>query len=98
MIRVSETSKALGQVKLNQTVTTNFTLFNDGDDSISVNNISSSCGCTVPSISVNPIPTKSSAILTVSFTPGSMGQSVKSVSFNSDGNSTQTLYINATVI
>jgi hypothetical protein len=97
MIKINPTSFNLGQIQINQTVTSYVTIYNEGNDSVSVSNLAASCGCTVPSINLNPIASKASAIVSVSFTPNALGNSVKSVSFEIEGTK-HTIYITANVI
>lgn len=65
----SEMLHDFGQIPSLYTVSTQFTLTNSGTDTLRIDSIASSCGCTIPRLSLEAIPPGESATIDVDFDP-----------------------------
>ncbi len=95
MLTIPTITASLGEVSIGSNNEVSFNLINDTNIPIKIDSFSSSCGCTVPTLSVNPIPANSTGIFSLVFTPANSGKHNKSATIVVNGNIT-TFYINAT--
>lgn len=96
MLTIPTTTATLGDITVNSRNEVSFNLINDTNIPIKVDSYSASCGCTSPSLSINPIPANSTAVFQLVFVPTSKGSHHKTGSIVVNGQTT-TFYINATV-
>jgi len=98
MLTIVETTKNLGNIPYNVPVTVSFNVINETAESINIASVGAGCGCTQPSMSVNPIPPHSTAQFNCVFNANSMGNNHKSAYYTEEGQSTTTVYFSANVV
>ncbi|HUU30182.1 MAG TPA: DUF1573 domain-containing protein [archaeon] len=99
-IKIDETVHDFGVIYRGETVEHIFVIRNQGNDTLHINNVRSSCGCTAAMMDKRTIPPGGTAELKTSFDAGRyQGQVKKMVSIYSDDmeSPTTTLYIQADV-
>lgn len=78
-VRWNSTEKDFGDLKAGQVVETEFICYN-GDDTLVIENVQTSCGCTVPRWKKTPVMPHDSTVIKVSFdTDGKRGRHEKVV-------------------
>jgi hypothetical protein len=97
LIKFSETSYDFGKIPQGKPVTHNFTLENIGTDTLKIENVQASCGCTTPEWSQEPIPAKSKSTIKVGYNAASEGTFEKTITIYYNGGQTKQIFIKGTV-
>jgi hypothetical protein len=76
-----------------------FTFTNTGKDTLVINNVHTSCGCTVPDWTREPVMKKKSGVVNVSYNTRALGSFNKTITvYSNASNSEVTLKIKGTVV
>lgn len=98
MLTILETTRNLGNIPYNVPITISFDVMNETDSPAIITSVSAGCGCTTPSMSINPIPPHSTAQFNCVYNANSMGSNHKSASFTEEGENTVMVYFSANVV
>ena len=96
-LRFKEASFNFGQIQQNRPVTHNFEVTNNGKESIKIENVQASCGCTTPEWTKEPIAPGASAFIKVGYNAAAEGSFTKTISVQYNTNQSATLTISGTV-
>jgi hypothetical protein len=95
----TETEHNFGNIKQNSVAEFAFVFKNTGKDPIIVSNVQTSCGCTVPAWSQEPVNKNQSGVIKVSYNTRIVGNFRKTINvFSNASNSPVTLRIEGTVV
>jgi hypothetical protein len=72
-------------------------LENIGTDTLKIENVQASCGCTTPEWSQEPIPAKSKSTIKVGYNAASEGTFEKTITIYYNGGQTKQIFIKGTV-
>lgn len=78
MIHIPEITKNLGNIPYNVPKAISWELKNNTDEPIFIDSFGAGCGCTTPSLSINPIPAHSSGFFNATYSANSQGTNHKS--------------------
>ena len=84
-IKLSETTFDFGKIPQGKPVTHMFTVENIGKDSLKIDNVQASCGCTTPEWNREPIAPNGTAKIKVGYNAGAMGAFTKPVTIKLAG-------------
>jgi len=70
VVKIAERTYAFGTIKQTDSIKHNFTIRNSGDVPLSIGSVVVSCGCTTPKWPKKPIEPGKTAIISVTFKPG----------------------------
>lgn len=85
---IPSTTKDLGRIPVGKQLFFTYDLINDTDAPIKIDDKGAQCGCTTPSLSMNPIPPNTTAQFKCGFTPNGTGKTNKSAWIDIGGNRT----------
>jgi len=85
-LEITERSFDFGKIPQGRPVTHAFTVVNKGKTPVSIENVQTSCGCTTPQWSKEPIAPGASAVVTVGYNAASEGPFSKTVTVFYSGN------------
>ncbi|ULQ56824.1 DUF1573 domain-containing protein [Flavihumibacter rivuli] len=86
-----------GRIQQGRPVTYSFPLTNNGKDTLRIENVAASCGCTTPQWSRDPILPGGKSLLTVGYNAAAEGVFEKSITLYYNGGKTRTVYIKGEV-
>jgi len=86
-----------GIIPQGRPVTYDFQLTNTGKDTIKIENVTASCGCTTPKWSADPIQPGKKSTITVGYNAAGEGNFEKSVTIMYNGSKTKTIFIKGQV-
>ncbi|WP_407522077.1 DUF1573 domain-containing protein [Lacibacter sp. MH-610] len=96
-IKLPETSFDFGKIPQGKPVTHSFIIENKGKDSLVLNNVQASCGCTTPEWSKTPIPPGGKTSIKVGYNAAAEGSFEKSITIYYNGGQTKQLIIKGLV-
>ena len=96
-LQLNENNHDFGKIQQGRPVTTNFTITNTGKETIILDNVMASCGCTTPEWSREPIKPGQSATLKVGYNAATEGAFNRSVTIMYNNGQTKSLTISGTV-
>jgi len=96
-ITLKETSFDFGKIAQGRPVYHVFEVVNSGKDPLKLENVQTSCGCTTPEWSPEPIAPGASASIKVGYNAAAEGAFSKSITIVYNGNQTKTLLITGNV-
>ena len=96
-LRFSESSYDFGKIPQGKPVYHVFKVENVGMDTLKIENVQTSCGCTTPEYSKDPVLKGGSMDLKVGYNAGSEGNFEKSITVTYNGGQTKQLYIRGNV-
>jgi hypothetical protein len=96
-IKLSETSFDFGKIPQGKPVTHNFFIENTGKDSLKIENVQASCGCTTPEWSRTPVLAGGKSTIKVGYNAASEGQFEKSITIYYNGGQVKQLLIRGNV-
>lgn len=96
-ILLPETSFDFGKIPQGKPVTHSFIIENKGKDSLVLNNVQASCGCTTPEWSRNPIPPGGKTSIKVGYNSAAEGAFEKAITIYYNGGQTKQLTIKGLV-
>ena len=97
MLVLKENAFDFGKIQQGQPVTHEFSLTNNSADSLKLEKVQASCGCTTPVWKNDPVAPGGSTQINVGFNAGSEGPFEKLVTIFFNGGQTKTLTIKGTV-
>ena len=92
-----EKSFDFGKIQQNRPVTHNFEVINKGKESIKIENVQASCGCTTPEWTKEPIAPGGSAFIKVGYNAAAEGPFTKTISVHYNTSQSAVLTISGTV-
>lgn len=96
-IKLKESNFDFGKIAQGRPVTHNFEIVNIGKDSLKLENVQASCGCTTPEWSSQPIAPGASTTIKVGYNAAAEGAFSKTVNIIYNGNQTKTIIITGNV-
>lgn len=96
-IKLPETSFDFGKIPQGKPVTHSFIIENKGKDSLVLNNVQASCGCTTPEWSRTPVPPGGKTSIKVGYNAAAEGAFEKSITIYYNGGQTKQLIIKGLV-
>lgn len=96
-LRFKETGFDFGKIQQNRPVTHNFEVVNNGKESIKIENVQASCGCTTPEWTKEPIAPGASAFIKVGYNAAAEGPFTKTISVQYNASQSATLTISGSV-
>lgn len=96
-IKLSETSFDFGKIPQGKPVTHNFILYNLGKDSLKIDNVQASCGCTTPEWSRTPVVSGDKTTIKVGYNSASEGAFEKTITIYYNSGQVKQLLIKGTV-
>jgi len=97
ILQLPESQYDFGKIQQNRPVTHMFQIINKGKEALKLDNVQTSCGCTTPEWSREPILPGAVATIKVGYNAASEGPFSKSIAIQYNGNQTTTLIISGTV-
>jgi hypothetical protein len=98
-IKFAESEHDFGNIEQGSKAEFAFTFTNIGKDTLVINNVHTSCGCTVPDWTREPVMKKKSGVVTVSYNTHALGNFNKTITVYSNASNSQvTLIIKGTVV
>ena len=97
LLVLKETSFDFGKIQQGRPVTHEFEIENAGPDTLKVENVQASCGCTTPVWKKDPLLTGNSSKITVGYNAASEGPFEKQVTIYYNGGQIKTLTIKGNV-
>lgn len=98
-ITFTETEHDFGNIEQDSKAEFAFAFTNTGKDTLVINNVHTSCGCTVPDWTREPVMKKKSGVVTVVYNTRAMGSFNKTITVYSNASNSQvTLKIKGTVV
>lgn len=96
-IKFSETTFDFGKIPQGKPVTHIFTVENIGTDSLKIDNVQASCGCTTPEWSKTPVATGGKTTIKVGYNSAAEGAFDKTITVYYNGGQVKVLNIKGTV-
>jgi Protein of unknown function (DUF1573) len=96
-LELRESGHNFGKIPQGRPATYNFEIANTGKDSLRLDNVHASCGCTTPEWSKAPIPPGGTAIIKVGYNAYAEGAFTKVVTISYNNSQTKTLTISGEV-
>lgn len=96
-IKLSETTFDFGKIPQGKPVTHLFTIENLGKDSLKIDNVQASCGCTTPEWSRSPLAPGAKTEIKVGFNAAAEGPFEKPITIYYNGGQTKVINIKGTV-
>ena len=90
-------SHDFGIIPQGRPVTYDFQLTNTGKDTLKIENVTASCGCTTPKWSSEPVKPGQTATITVGYNAAGEGNFEKNVTITYNGTLTKTIFIKGQV-
>lgn len=97
LLQLKETEHDFGQIPQGKPVYYNFEIINNGKDSLKLDDVHASCGCTTPEWSTEPIPPEGTEQIKVGYNAASDGYFEKFITITYNTNQTKQLTIKGTV-
>jgi hypothetical protein len=97
VLRLKESSFDFGKIPQGRPVTHIFQVFNNGNESLVLENVQASCGCTTPEWSKDPISPGGSQKITVGYNSASEGSFEKSITITYNKGQTKIIMIKGIV-
>jgi uncharacterized protein DUF1573 len=97
VLGLKETSFDFGKIPQARPVTHVFQFTNNGKDSLRLENVQASCGCTTPEWSKNAVEPGATSSIKVGYNAAAEGPFTKTVSIFFNGNQVKTITISGTV-
>jgi Protein of unknown function (DUF1573) len=94
---LKETSFDFGQIQQGRPVTHEFYLSNNSTDTLKIENVQASCGCTTPVWNREPVAPGANAKITVGYNAAAEGNFEKNITIFYNGNQTKVMSIKGTV-
>ena len=96
-LRFKEISFDFGKIQQSRPVTHNFEVLNTSKETIKIENVQASCGCTTPEWTREPILPGASAFIKVGYNAAAEGPFTKTISVQYNGSQSTTLTISGSV-
>lgn len=97
MLTIPITTKNVGNIPYNVAFTIDYDLLNNTDADILITGFGAGCGCSTPTLSINPIPANSSGKFSIVYNAGAKGSNNKSAWIKVDNKQTD-FFFSANVI
>jgi hypothetical protein len=97
VLTVKETEFNFGTVPQGKPVFHSFEIFNTGTTPLKIDNVMTSCGCTTPEWSKDPIPAGGSTKIKVGYNAAAEGEFQKSITVQYNGSETKQIIIKGNV-
>jgi uncharacterized membrane-anchored protein len=97
LLVLKETAFDFGKIQQGRPVTHDFEIMNMAADTLKLEDVRASCGCTTPVWKRDPIAPGSGTKITVGFNAGSEGPFEKNVTINYNGGQTKSIIIKGVV-
>ena len=96
-LQLKETEFDFGKIPQGKPVYHSFTVVNNGQTPLKLDNVQASCGCTTPEWSQEPIPAGGSTVIKVGYNAAAEGGFDKTISVIYNTNQTKVIRIKGTV-
>jgi len=96
-ISLKETSFDFGKIQQSHPVTHEFEITNVSDDTLRLQNVQASCGCTTPVWKKDPIPPGASTVINVGYNAAALGTFEKTISILYNAGLTKSITIKGEV-
>ena len=97
LLHVNETSYDFGQIQQSRPVTHEFLIQNNSDDTLRLENVLASCGCTTPAFKKDPVKPGGTTSINVGYNAASEGPFEKLITIYFNAGQTKTLTIKGDV-
>lgn len=97
VLSVENPSHYLGYLPQGKPVNYTFVLYNHSKDTVQLQHVEASCGCTTPHWNANPVPPGDSTLLPITYNASGEGLFTKSITLFYTNNLHQMLYIKGEV-